>query len=96
MEVKKMEDKIEEDFLSKKIRVKRQDAYGHYDRFKAYRHELISLMPWLGPHIAKHIDQCSTLQTVKCTMLTVTIKGGCSPGNMMDDKMKLFTGGATT
>jgi len=73
-------------FLSKNIRVIRHD-----DRFKAYLHELINLMPWLGPHIAKHIDQGSALQMVKCTMPTVTIKCGYSSGNMMNDRMKFYT-----
>jgi len=64
--------------------------------FKDYCHEFISLMPLLGSHITKKIDQGSTLQMVKCAMLTVTIKGGYFSGNMMDDRMKLYTGGATT
>lgn len=95
-EVKKLEDEIKEYFLGKKIRVIRQDVYERDDRFKAYHQELISLMPWLGPHITKHIDQGSVLQMIKCMMPIVTIKGGFSPGNMIGDRMKLHTGGATT
>lgn len=95
-EVKKLEDKIKEDFLRKKTRVIRQDAYDHDGRFKAYYRKLISLMPWIGPHITKRVDQGSALQMVKCTMLTVTINGGYFLGNIMDDRMKLHMGGATT
>lgn len=94
-EDKKLEDEIKECCLGKnkgdKARCVRSD-----DRSKAYCHELISLMPWLGPHIAKRIDQGSTLRMVKCAIPAIKIKGGYSPQNIMDDKMKLFTGGVTT
>jgi len=52
-EVKKLEDEIKEDFLDKKTRVIKQGVYDHVDKFGGYCHELISLMPWLGLHIAK-------------------------------------------
>ena len=53
---KKLEDEIKEDFLDKKTRVIKQGAHDHVDKFEEYRHELISMMPWLGLHIAKCID----------------------------------------
>ena len=95
-EVKKMEDKIKKYFLSKKTRMVRQGAYNHDDRVKAYCHKLINMMPWLGPHIANHRDQSSALQIIKCAMPTIIIKGVDSPRNMMNDRMELFMGGATT
>ena len=52
-EVKKLEGEIKEYFLSEKSRVIRQDVHDHDNRFEAYRCELISLVPWLGPHITK-------------------------------------------
>lgn len=53
-------------------------------------------MPWLGLHIAKHNDQGSVLQVIKYVFPTIIVKGRYSPGNMMNDQMKLFTGGTTT
>lgn len=94
--VKKLEDEINKDFLSKKTRMVRQEARDHDNKVTAYHHELISLMPWLGPHISKHSDQGSALQMVKCTMPTVTIQGRDSPWTMTEDMMELYTSGATT
>ena len=76
--------------------MERSNAYDRDDRFKAYFHELISMIPWLGPHITKRSNQGSALKMVKYARVTITIKVGYSPGNMMDDQMKLFTGGVTT
>lgn len=56
VEVKKLEDEIKEDFLTEKTRMVRQGVYDHADKFEHYCRELISLMPWLGLHIAKHSD----------------------------------------
>ncbi len=95
-EVKKLKDTIKEDFLAKKTRMVRQGAFNHADKFENYHHELISLMPRLGPHIAKHNDQGSTLQMVKCTMPRITIKGGDSQGTTTMDRMKFYMGGAAT
>lgn len=53
VEVKKLEEEINEDFLNKKTRVIRQDAHNHVDKFEDYRRELINLMPWLRLHITK-------------------------------------------
>jgi len=94
--VKNLEDEIEEDFLTEKTRMVRQGVYDHADKFENYCCEFISLMPWLGPHIAKHSDQGSALQMVKCVMPTITIQGGDSLGTMTKDMMELYTGGATT
>lgn len=65
-------------------------------RLKAYFHELIIMMPWLGPHIAKRNGQGSKLQVLKYTMPTIIVKGRDSLSNMMNDRMKLFTSGETT
>jgi len=80
-----LEDEIKEEFLTENTRMVRQGAYDRTNKFENYHHELISLMPWLGPHIAKHSDQGSVFQIVKCTMLTITIKGGESLGTMTED-----------
>ena len=96
VEVKKLEDAIKAHFLDKETKVIRQGGYDHTDKFKDYHYKLISLMPWLGPHITKQIDQGSALQMVKCVKSIVTIKGGYFPGNMMYDRMKLYTGDVTT
>jgi len=95
-EVQKLEGEIKKDFLSKKTRLVRQGACDLDDKVKTDCRELISPMPWLGPHIAKHSDQGSALQMVKCAMLTITIQGGDSLGTMTGDRMELYTGGATT
>lgn len=74
----------------------RQDAHDHDNKFEAYHYELIRLMPCLGLHITKRINQGSVLQMIKFAMPLVTMKGGNFPGNVMDDRMKLYTGGVTT
>jgi len=88
-EVKKLEDEIKEEFLTKKTRMVRQGAYDHTNKFENYHYELINLMPGLGPHITKNSDQGSTLQMVKCAMPTIIIKGGDSLGTMTEDRMEL-------
>ena len=55
-EVTKLEDEIKEGFLFEKPRVVRQGAYAHTDKLENYHHELVSLLPWIGPHIAKRSD----------------------------------------
>jgi len=78
-EVQKLEDEIKDAFLVEKPRMVRQGAYDHTEKFVNYRHELVSLLPWLGLHIAKRTNQGSVLQVVKCAMLTTTMEGGYSP-----------------
>ena len=95
-EVKMLENEIKQACLVDKPRMARQGVYDHTYKFENYCHELISLMPWLGPHIAKYSDQGSALQMVKCTMPTIIRKAGYFLGNMMDVRMKLYTGGETT
>jgi len=96
VEVKKVEDDIMEDFLDKKTRVIRQGVHDHANKFEDYCYELISLMPWLGPHITKRINQGGMLQMIKCSTPLVAIKGGYFLGKVMDDWMKPYTGGAAT
>lgn len=79
VEVKKLEDEIKEAFFIKKPRMVRQGAYNHTVKFEHYHCELVSLLPWLEPHIAKHSDQGNTLQVVKCVIPTTTMEGGDSP-----------------
>lgn len=74
----------------------RQGMHDHIDKFDNYRHELASLMPWLGMHIIKHSDYGSALQVLKCTMLIKTIEGGDYLRTMMEDRMKPHTSGVTT
>jgi len=95
-EVKKMEDEIKEEFLTENTRMVRQGAYDHADKFEHYHCELVSLLPWLRPHITKLSDQGSTLQVVKWTMPTTTMEGGDSLQTMVEDRMDLHIGGATT
>lgn len=95
-EVKKLEDEIKKYFLNKKTRMVRQEARDQNDGVKAYCHKLISLMPWLGPHITNHSDQGSALQMVKCAISIVTIQGGDFPGTMTKYMRELYTGGVTT
>ena len=95
-EFKKLEDKIKEEFFAEKTRMVRQGPYNHSNKFEHYRREFINLMPQLGPHIAKHSDQGSALQMVKCAMTTETIKGGDSLGTMTEDQMELYMGGVAT
>ena len=95
-EVKKLENEIKEAIIVEKSRMVRQGAYSHIDKLESYRRELVSLLLWLGPHIAKCSDQGSTLQKAKCAMSIVTIKGGDSSGTMMEDWMELYKGGVAT
>jgi len=94
--VKKLEDEIKEYFLDKKIRMIKQSANNHIDKFRDYHHELISLMPWLGPYITTRINHDDALQMIKCATLPVTIKGGYFTRKVMDDQMKPYTGGMAT
>lgn len=61
VEVKKLEDEIKEDFLNKNTKLIKQGVHDHTDKFREYHHELISLMPWLGPYITTRIDQGGAL-----------------------------------
>jgi len=95
-EVKKLEDVIKEALLIEKHRMVRQGAYDHTDKFEHYHREMVSLLPWLGPHIAKCRDQGTTLQVVKCVILTTTIDGGDSPRTTVEDRMEPRMGSVTT
>lgn len=79
IEVKKMENEIKEAILVEKPRMARQGAYSHTNKLKSYHHELVRLLPWLGPHITKHSDQGNTLQIVECAMPIITMKDEDSP-----------------
>lgn len=57
VEVKKLEDEIEEAFLIKKLRMVKQCAYDHINDWDNYLRELVRLLPWLIPYIAKCSDQ---------------------------------------
>jgi len=74
IEGKKLEDEIKEAFLVKKPKVVRQGAYAHTNKLENYHRELVSLLPWLGPHIAKCSDQGSALQIVECVMLITSLE----------------------
>lgn len=60
-EVKKLENQIKQEFLVEKLRLVRQGAYDHVDKLEDYCLKLVSLLPWLGPHIAKCNDRGSAL-----------------------------------
>ena len=62
LEVKKLGNEIKEAFLIKKPRMVRQGMYDHTNNLENYRRELVSLLPWRGPHITKCSDQGSALQ----------------------------------
>jgi len=56
VEIKKLENEIKEAFLIEKSRMERQGAYSHTEKLESYRHELVSLLSWLRPHLTKHSD----------------------------------------
>lgn len=70
-----LENEIKEEFLVEKLRMVSQGAYDHTNRLENYHRELVSLFPWLGPHITKRSDQGSALQVVKCVMMITTMEG---------------------
>jgi len=96
VEVKKLEDQIRDDFLDKKTMVTKQGVHDHANKLEDYYHELISLMPWLGPHITKRINQGDALQRIRCMMPPIMVKGRYFLGRMLDDQRKPHTSGATT
>ena len=76
--------------------MERQGAYIHTDKLESYHRELVSMFPWLRPHLAKRSDQGSAVPIVECAMLITTRDNGDSPRTMVEDKMKPHTGGAPT
>ena len=96
VEVKKLEDEINEAFLIEKLRMVRQSVYDHTDKLEEYRHELVSLLPWLGPYIAERSDEGSALQVVKCAVPIMTMEGGDSLRTRVEDRMEPHKGGTTT
>lgn len=57
---------------------------------------MVSLLLWLGPHIAKHSNQSSALQIVECAMPITTMVDEDSSQTMLEDGIDPYTGGATT
>lgn len=57
MEVRKLEDEIKKAFLVEKLRIVKQGAYNHIDKWEDYHHELVSLLLWLRLCLTKHSDQ---------------------------------------
>ena len=70
--------------------------HDHVDKFEDYHYKLISLMPWLGPHITKRINQGDALQRIRCATPPVMVKGRYFPGRMLDDWRKLHISGMAT
>ena len=68
----------------------------HDDRVKSYCRKLISLMPWLGPHIIKRINQADVLQRIRCATHLVMVKGRYFLEGMLDDWRKPHIGGVVT
>jgi len=64
-EVKRLENEIKKAFLVDKPRMGRQGVFDHADELEDYHRELVSLLPWLGPHIAKCSNQGSALQMIE-------------------------------
>ena len=94
-EAKKLEDGIKKDFLNKEPRMTKKGVHDHIDIFGDYRRDLISLMPWIGPHITKQINHGGAMPMIKCATRPTIIKSRYIPGKVMDDRMKLYTSGMT-
>lgn len=96
VEAKKLEDEIKKDFLDKEPRMTKQGVHDHLEELGDYCQELISLMPWVGPHITNRINHGGAMLMIKCETQPVIMKYGYVPGKLMDDQMKPYTGGAVT
>jgi len=68
VEVKRLEIEIKQACLIDKPRMARQGADDHTNELEYYHQELITLLPWLGPHITKRSSQGNELQIVEHTM----------------------------
>jgi len=72
-EFKKLGDEIKEAFLVENLGMLWQGPYKCVNNLEDYHDELVSLFPWLGPHITKQSIQGSTLQVVMCIVpITIT------------------------
>lgn len=96
MAIKKLEDEIRDEFLDKKTTVIKWGTHDHDDKLEDYHRELISLMPWFGPHITKRINQGVALQRIRCTTRPVMVKGRYFLERMLDDRRKPHIGDVAT
>lgn len=71
-EVKGLENEIKQACLVDKPRMARQGVDDNTNELEDYHQELISLLPWLGPHITKRSNQGNALHTVECATPTVS------------------------
>lgn len=94
-EVKGLLNEIKGEFLVNRQRMARQGTYDHTNELKEYHRELVSLLPWLGPHITKCNNQGSTLQMVKRAVPIATITDEDFPRTMLEDGREPCTSGAT-
>jgi len=85
IEVKKLKEEINKDFLDQKIRVIKQGVHDYGENFGDYCQEFISLMPQVGPNITIGISHDGMMYMVKCTTQTVKTTGRFVPGKVMDD-----------
>ena len=96
VKVKNMENKIKEAFLIEKPRMARQYADDHTNELEDYHQELISLLPWLGPHITKCSNSGNALQTIERVAQTVARLIEDFLRTILEGKMDTRTGGVTT
>lgn len=73
-----------------------QGAADCTDKWEDYHQELVSLLSWLGPHIAKRNNQGSTLQNVERVVPIITMIDKDSLRTTEKDDMEPHMGGATT
>lgn len=62
-----MESEIKQACLIDKARMARHGVDDHTNELEDYHDKLISLLPWLGPHITERSNQGNALYTVECT-----------------------------
>jgi len=95
-EVKKLEEGVKRDFLDKKTVLIKWDARDYIDKLGDYHRELVNLIPSIGPHITKGVTASGAIQMVKCVMHVLKSKGVLFAGKVDGDRVKPYTGGATT
>jgi len=69
-----LEDKIRDKFLDKNTTVIKHGVHDHADKLEDYPHKLMSLMPWLGPHITKRINQVVATERIRYVTWPVVVK----------------------
>lgn len=71
--------------------MERQGVGDHTNELEDYRRELISLLPWLGPHITKHSNQGSVLQIVEHAAPITMMTDEDFPWSILEGEMEFHT-----